>query len=116
MNSFDISMGQLLRFQYRTFFGYHHPSIVYKILKTLSCIIFCVPFLIITVAEYLILTIIQLVGNYGQAIATFCFLSLLWLPIGLLLGVLYFILQKTFALLILFFTLPDVLFDVSVST
>ncbi len=114
MNSFDISMGQLMRLQYRTFFGYHHPSIFYKILKTLSCIIFCIPFLIITATEFLVLTVIQVIGNYGQAIATFCFLSLLWLPIGLLLGVLYFLLSKVFALLILLCTLPDVFFNINI--
>ncbi|MBQ3063960.1 MAG: hypothetical protein IJC99_04080 [Clostridia bacterium] len=85
------------------FFGIHSLSNGYLVLKTIYLVLFTIPFLAVSLAEFIVLTAITIVGKLVGSI------PLLGIIPAALIGIIYTIVYYIFMFLFTFFTLPDLL-------
>lgn len=111
----DVPLTEALRIRFSFFFKFHSNNIFYKIIKVLNIIVFCCLFIVTSIAEFLVLTVVQLIGTLGESLTSCCGLFIIWSPIGFLLGIVYYILSKIFMLLFYLCTLPDLLFKTNLN-
>lgn len=109
----DVPLSKALQNRCMAFFLLHSDNIAYNIIKLFYIVIFIIPFLVTSLAEFVILTILSTIGKLGETLTSFCGLQILWLPIGLILGVLYFVIYKIFSFIFYICILPDIIFGTS---
>ena len=109
----DVPLSKALQNRCIAFFLLHSDNIAYNIIKLFYIVIFIIPFLVTSLAEFVILTILSTIGKLGETLTSFCGLQILWLPTGLILGVLYFVIYKIFSFIFYICILPDIIFGTS---
>ena len=107
VNAYDVPLTLVFKERYIQFFSKNSNNWLYLLVHYLWMIIFFVPFCIESIAEFVILSIIFLVGKAGEFLFSVIHLSIIWLIPGLLLGLLYSIVEKIFFILFVIFTLPN---------
>lgn len=102
-NTYGTPMSVALLNRIEMFFGINSNSVNYRIFKYIWMVLFTIPFLLESLAEFLVLTTLWVIGKF------FGSLSLLGLLPALLMGVIYTLFHYFFMFLFSFFTLPDLL-------
>ena len=93
------------RFAY--FFGFNSIGKFYKICKILSIIIFTIPFSVLSILEFIILTPIKILLWLSNNIFSFKALAFLRVLFGLVLGMVYFSLSIVFVVAFWACDVPD---------
>lgn len=112
-NNHNIPLTQVLKSRFDQFFSIKSKNIFYCILQYAWIVVFAIPFFIESIAEFLTLTIISVVGNLGEFI--FKPLFIIWIPIGFVLGALYFLISCIFYACFIILTLPNFIMDLNQS-
>ena len=98
-NDIGISIVDAFKGRFEYFFSFKNASVLYKIFKFLSVVVFIVPFAVFSILEFIVLTGFKFVGFSLEFVFKVLHLSLIWLPIGLVFGFGYILLNHVFWLL-----------------
>lgn len=103
----EISLSQAFRERFGFFFKFENDNFIYKFFKALFVLIFTVPFSVLTVIEFAILSLIRILLWFFDNIFSFSFLIFIRLPFDFILGFCYFILKNVFLIIYWLCNLPD---------
>lgn len=110
-NDYGYSLGETIVNRCDIFFKFHDTNLGYKALKVFFYI-FTIPFILISIAEFLVLTTFKLVGKCICNFLAFTFiLSILGIILGFIFGTIYYVLFHIFQFLFFFFILPEIIFQ-----
>ena len=87
----------------RYFFGIHSLQNGYLVLKTIYWVLLTVPFLAVSLVEFIVLSALTVIGKIFGSIPLLGFIP------AAIIGIVYVIVSYIFMFLFAFFTLPDML-------
>ena len=102
-NDYGIPLSVAFINRIQHFFGIHSRSIGYRIFKYIWMVLFTIPFLVESLTEFIVLSILSFIGHLFGSI------PLIGIIPAFIMGIIYTIFNYLFMFLFSFFTLPDLL-------
>ena len=108
-NDYGVSMTEAWKNRLKLFFGINNKSVIYLVFKILNFIVFTIPFMVFSTLEFVVISVFNFIGYLLEFLFKLLHLSLIWIPLGFVFGLLNIVLVHLFWVLWLLCNLVDVI-------